>query len=281
MSKAKLFTTALLSAMFCYNVASAEVNFDDVPEEEIARAVASVLKKKPEIAYEAVVEYSKMKRKNEKPEEKPLTPLEEKLAEVLKDNPALVMGAIQIHEQNKQQKELLERAESYKAYVREINSDEIYAGNPNGKFVLAEFFDFSCGYCKQMAPRIKKLVENNPDLKVVFKPLAFLSKASEVAAKASIAASKQGKFLDMYVKIMQEVRPNENNIEKIAKDLGLDMDKYKEDYNSKETADLLAKFRSTADKIKISSVPTLVLNGMPLYAVEDVQLQRAIDVLRN
>ena len=85
----------------------------------------------------------------------------------------------------------------------------------------------------------------------------------------------------MYVKIMQEVRPNENNIEKIAKDLGLDMDKYKEDYNSKETADLLAKFRSTADKIKISSVPTLVLNGMPLYAVEDVQLQRAIDVLRN
>ncbi|MBR5154346.1 MAG: thioredoxin domain-containing protein [Alphaproteobacteria bacterium] len=281
MSKAKLFTSAVLSALLAYNVASATVNFNDVPEEEIARAVASVLKKNPQIAYDAVVEYHKMQKKNAVPEEKKLTPLEEKLAEVLKDNPALVMGAIQIYEQNKQQEELLAKAESYKVYVADINSDEIFAGNPNGKYVLAEFFDFACGYCKQMAPRIKKLIENNPDLKVVFKPVAFLSKSSEIAARASIAASKQGKFLDMYVKIMQEVRPNENSIEKIAKDLKLDMRRYKDDFSSKETTELLAKIRKTADNIKITSVPTLVLNGMPLYAVEEVQLQRAIDVLRN
>ena len=85
----------------------------------------------------------------------------------------------------------------------------------------------------------------------------------------------------MYLKIMQEVRPNEVSIEKVAKDLGLNMDKYKEDMKSKQTDELLDKVRKTADNINMKSVPTLVLNGMPLYAVEEVQLQRAIDVLRG
>ena len=165
--------------------------------------------------------------------------------------------------------------------INEIHSDELYIGNKEGKYVLTEFFDFSCGYCKQMAPRLKKLIEKNPDLKVVLKPLAFLSPSSESSARAAIAASKQGKLLDMYVKIMQEVRPNKDSIKKIAKELKLDMKLYEEDYASEETTKLLARIRKTADNIKVKSVPTLVLNGMPLYAVEDVQLQRAIDVLRN
>ena len=200
---------------------------------------------------------------------------------MLKDNPVLVVGALQIYEQSKQQEELLKRAEDYKAYIKDINSDEIYAGNPNGKYILAEFFDFSCGYCKQMAPKLKKLIDNNPELKVVFKPVAFLSKNSEVAARASIAASKQGKFLDMYLKIMEEIRPNQSSIEKIAASLGLNMEQYKADFNSKETDKLLEKIKKTADNIKLKSVPSLGLNGMPLYAVEEIQLQRARDVLKN
>ena len=281
MNKIKLLTTAAITAMLSYNVAIANTNLDNMPEEEIARTIASILKKNPKIAYDAVVEYGKMKKNNEKYEDKELTQLEQKLAAVLKDNPALIVGALQIYEQQKQQEELLKRAESYKAYVEDINSDEIYAGNPNGKYILAEFFDFSCGYCKQMAPHIKSIIDKNPDLKVVFKPVAFLSKNSEIAARASIAASKQGKFLDMYLAIMKEIRPNEKGIEKIADDLGLDMEKYKRDYSSNETNNLIKKIRKTADNIKMQSVPTLILNGMPLYAVEEMQIQHAIDVLKG
>ncbi len=281
MNKIKLLTTAALSTMLSYNVAIANTNLDNLAEEEIARSIVSLLKKNPKIAYDAVVEYGKMKKNNEKYEDKTLTKVEEKLAAVLKDNPAIIVSALQIYEQQKQQEELLKKAETYKAHVADINSDEIYAGNPNGEYVLAEFFDFSCGYCKQMAPHIKSIIEKNPELKVVFKPVAFLSKNSEVAARASIAASKQGKFLDMYLRIMEEVRPNQKSIEKIASDIGLNMEQYKEDYSSNKTNDLLRKIRKTADSIKMQSVPTLVLNGMPLYAVDEMQIQHAIDVLKN
>ena len=80
---------------------------------------------------------------------------------------------------------------------------------------------------------------------------------------------------------MKEIRPNEKAIEKIADDLGLDMEKYKRDYSSNETNNLIKKIRKTADNIKMQSVPTLILNGMPLYAVEEMQIQHAIDVLKG
>ena len=281
MNKLKFLGTMLMATMLSSNVVLANTSINDMPEEELARALASVLKKNPKVAYDAVVEYTKFQKNNEPLEEKELNKTEQKIAEILKDNPQLVMGALQIYEQNKQQEELLKQAEKYQKYIDEIHSDELYLGNPKGKYVLTEFFDFSCGYCKQMAPRLKSLIAKNQDLKVVLKPVSFLSQTSEIAARAAVAASKQGKLQDMYIRIMEEVRPNESSIEKIAKDLKLDMKKYKEDIKSKETTDLLAKIRTTADNIGMKSVPTLVLNGMPLYAVEEVQLQRAIDVLRK
>ncbi len=282
MSKTKLLATVALSAMFAFNTAAvAAGNFDDVPEEEVARAVINVFKKDPKIAYDALQKFRADAAAKEADYNAEMTPLEKKIAEVLKDNPPIVVGALQIYEQQQKQQELMDKAETYKKYINEINRAELFAGNPDGKYTLVEFFDFSCGYCKQMAPRIKNIIEKNSDVKVIFKPVSFLSPNSEVAAKAAIAAHNQGKYLEMYTAIMAEPRINEAVVDKIAKGLKLDMDKYKKDYAAEETMNILKSVKNTADKIGMQSVPTLILNGMPLYAVEEIQLQRAIDVLRN
>ena len=280
MRKFNLLGTAALCTMLMSSSVYAAENFDDVPEEEVAQAIVSVLKKNPKIAYDALMEFRQATEEQKAQYKEDYSPLEKKIAAVLKDNPLLVVGALQIYDQEQQQQELLKTAQSYQAYLDEINKAEIFAGNENGKYTLVEFFDFSCGYCKQMAPRIKNIIEKNSDVKVIFKPVSFLSPNSELAAKAAVAAYNQGKFLEMYGKIMSEVRINENALEKIAQDLGLDMERYKKDYSSAETKALLDSFKSTADKIQIKSVPTLILEGMPLYAVEETQLQHAIDVLR-
>lgn len=280
MKKARLLGVSALSFMLAAGGANAQ-NFNDVPEEEIARAVVNVLKKDPKIVYDSLQEFKKEAAARKASEAPELSPLEEKLAAVMRDNPQLLVGALQAYELKQQQAELLEKAKTYQEHISEINRAEIFAGNPDGKYVLTEFFDFSCGYCKQMAPKIKNIIEKNPDLKVIFKPVSFLSPNSAVAAKAGVAAMKQGKFLEMYTRIMGEVRFDEKSVEKIARDIGLDMAQYKKDYASDETKNLLDNIRETANKIGMNSVPTLVLNGMPLYAVEESELQRAIDVLKN
>ena len=282
MRKTKLLSTVALSLMLAGAPVYAADNFDDVPEEDVARAVINILKTNPKIVYDSLAQYYKERDANKAEyTEENFTPLEKKIAAVLKDNPEILVGALQVYDQEQHQKELLKTAENYKKHVEEINKGEVFAGNAEGKYTLVEFFDFSCGYCKQMAPRIKKIIEKNPDVKVVFKPVSFLSPMSEVAAKAAVAAHKQGKFLEMYGRLMAELRLNEPLVEKIAEEIGLDMAKYKEDFASKETTNLLADFKGTADKIKLKSVPTLIINGLPLYAVEEVQIQHAIDVLRN
>ena len=281
MKKIKLLAATILSTMISYNVAECNQVLNNATEEEMALAIASVLKKNPEIAYNAVMDFRKQKDEIEKKKEQKLTELEEKIKDVIVNNPSLIVGALQIYEDKKYQEELIKQAEEYNKYIDEINSDEIYVGKKDGKYTLVEFFDFSCGYCKQLAPRLHRLLENNPELKIVFKPIAFLSQNSEVAAKGAIAASKQGKFMEMYLKLMVEPRLEQERVFEIARDIKLNIDIFKKDFEANETLELLNKTRQTADKINIKSVPTLVLNGMPLYANTDEQLQKAIDILKN
>ncbi len=281
MKKIKLLAATILSTMISYNVAESNQILNNASEEEMALAIASVLKKNPEIAYNAVMDYQKNKDEISERKEQRLTEIEERIKEVIVNNPSLIVGALQIYEDKKYQEELLKQADEYSKYIEEINSDEIYVGNKDAKYTLVEFFDFSCGYCKQMAPRLHRLLENNPEIKIVFKPIAFLSQNSEISARAAISASKQGKFMEMYLKLMAEPHISQQKALELAESMKLDLDKYQKDYNSKETTDLLGKTRETANNINIKSVPTLVLNGMPLYATTDDQLQNAIDVLKK
>ena len=282
MRKIKLLSTIALSAMLSVAPAYAEVDFNDVPEEEVASAIANVLKKNPKIVYDSLEQFYKDRdAKTAEYKEDGFSPLEQKIAAVLKENPLLLVGALQVYDQEQQQKELMKTANNYKEHLAEINEADIFVGPENAKYTMVEFFDFSCGYCKKMAPKLKNIIEKNPDVKFIFKPVTFLAPISETAAKAAIAAHKQGKYLDMYTRLMAEVRVNEPGIDKIAQEIGLDMEKYKQDMNAPETSAILEKVRGTADKIQMKSVPTLILNGMPLYAVEEVQIQHAIDVLRN
>lgn len=281
MKRLKLLSSVALGVMLAVSPAYAADSLENAAEEEVSTALRGVLKKNPKIVYDAVLQYRADREAGKADYKEEYTALEEKVATILKENPAFVVGALQIYEQEQQQKELLEVAKVYKDHVVEINSGDLIAGNPKGKYTLVEFFDFSCGYCKKMAPQIKKIIDKNPDVKVVFKPVAFLSKASEYAAKAAIAAGRQGKFLDMYIKIMEKNRVTESDLENIAKEIGLDMDKYKKDYADKATEETIEKIKATADKIGMKSVPTLIIEGMPLYATEEIQIQHAIDVLRN
>ena len=282
MRKTKLLSATALTVMLAFGAHTVSAqNLDNISDEELAKAVVSVLKKNPKIAYDAVAAFHKDANAKKAAAEKELTPLEKRVADILMDNPPIVVGALQIYQQQEEQQKLLEQAEKYEKYADEINKADLYAGNPNGKYVLVEFFDFSCGYCRLMAPKIENIIKKNKDVKVVFKPVSFLSPNSELAAKAAVAAQKQGKLLEMYTALMEEKVVNEPAIDKLARNMKLDMKQFKKDYASEETKELLASFKETADKIGMRSVPTLVLNGLPLYAVEEVQLQRAIDVLRK
>jgi protein-disulfide isomerase len=59
---------------------------------------------------------------------------------------------------------------------------------------LVEYYDYNCGYCRAILPALQKLVDQDPQLRIVFKELPVLSEQSRVAARAALAAAQQDRF---------------------------------------------------------------------------------------
>ena len=130
------------------------------------------------------------------------------------------------------------------------------AGNPNGDVTVVEFFDYNCGYCKRAFTDIAKLVEKDPKVKVVFKELPILSKASEEAAKVALAAKLQGKYWEAHrVLITMRGEINEQTALRAVDKLGLDMTKLKKDMESPEVKAEIETVRNLAQKMGINGTP--------------------------
>lgn len=203
--------------------------------------------------------------------------------EALMNKPEIIVNAMQKFEaqqrenaEKEAQKLMQENAEALNN-----NANDGVLGNPEGKIVLVEFFDYSCGYCHKVYPVLKNIIANNADLKVVAKPLAFLSPMSNYAAKASLAAKEQGKFAEVYSAIFEiKGQMTEAKIDEAAVLAGADLEKLKADMNSDKVKNVMNETSELASKLRISGVPTLILNGKVVRALDEDTLQKAIDATK-
>ena len=206
-----------------------------------------------------------------------------KVQEALNNNPKMVVNAMQKYQENMHEQAMAESKKMIKDNLEEINNNPTapFVGPKDAKIVLVEFFDYACGFCHRLAPELNKVIENNKNVKFVFRPLAFLSRGSEIAQKAVLAANLQGKFMDLHNAIFDLNAPlEEENILKAAKEAGLNVEKLKADMDSKEVADAMVAGNDLAQRIQINGVPTLILNGEILQTIDGGVIQSSIDELK-
>src|SRR5258708_131619 len=118
-----------------------------------------------------------------------LTPEErEQFESVIKDylmrNPAIIKEAIQALQARAGAAAAGKAAQSLAAERAELFNDPSpqYLGSESPDVTIVEFFDYRCGYCKQIAPTLQKLVDNDPKVRVVLKELPILGADSLYAA---------------------------------------------------------------------------------------------------
>ena len=108
--------------------------------------------------------------------------------------------------------------------------------------------------------------------------MTFVSPISEYAARAALAANKQGKFIEMHNAMFEfGGQLTEAAIDEIAGKQGLDMEKYKADLNSQAVSDELAAVSELANKIQINGVPALVVNGKMVQTLDGSVIQDALN----
>ena len=149
--------------------------------------------------------------------------------------------------------------------VKPIDVDGTPARGPAGAAVtIVEFADFECPHCKHASPILDKLVETYPgQVRLLFKAFPLTTHLhGESAARAAVAAGQQGKFWEMHHTLFEHQDTLEpRDIEKYAKDLGLDMAKWKADWASEATADAVARGRKQGDALGVTGTPAMFING--------------------
>ncbi len=142
---------------------------------------------------------------------------------------------------------------------------DVSIGPKDAKVTIVEFFDYNCGYCKLTSGWIKQAMEKHPkDVRVVFKELPVLenrTKTSRNAARAALAAARQGKYAALHFALMEERGLSEERVLEIAETQGLDITKLKADMKEQSIDDMIDNAFDVAKKIpSLSGTPFFVIN---------------------
>lgn len=159
-------------------------------------------------------------------------------------------------------------------------------GNPNATVVVTEFGDYQCPACAAWHSIVRdKIIPTYQDrILFVFKnfPLS-IHKNAMASSQAVEAAALQGKFWEMHniVYDNQKDWENENDpngkFEDYARQIGLDIDRWKSDRDSAKVKDLIKADMALGEKLNLPGTPSFLVNGVLIQTNAEGDLAKAIE----
>lgn len=206
--------------------------------------------------------------------------VEEAVQKVLENNPQLIVDAFQkgrLKQQQAQQqvagKNIAENLDKL-----EKNDKAPFIGNAKADVVIVEFFDYSCGYCKRVINDVAKIVEDDKNVKFVFKELPILGPGSEIAARAALAVyvTQPDKYFAIHRALMEfQGQKSEESVMDLVKKLGLNVANIKEEMKSSKVSELLKANRELAQSIGVNGTPAFIIGGNLTPGAMDINAMKA------
>ena len=149
------------------------------------------------------------------------------ILDTIRQNPEIVVEAIRtLHAQEqKEQAKAAKKALSTYHTVLEQDPSAPVGGNPKGDVTIVEFFDYRCGYCKRVFPKVVELLADDANIRWVFKEFPILGPDSRLAARAALAVWNIApeKYWNFHTTVMASGgAPTKNKLFAIARDSGVD-----------------------------------------------------------
>jgi len=154
-------------------------------------------------------------------------------------------------------------------------------GNDKAAVTIVEFSDFQCPYCSRGADVVNQIKSKYGNkVRIAFRSFPLpMHKEARPASEAALCANEQGtakfwKFHDLAFKNQSKL--DNESLMKYAKDVGADVNKFKECFEGKKYAKAVQDDMDYGEKIGVKSTPTFFVNGqlisgaLPLEAFSEI-----------
>lgn len=158
-------------------------------------------------------------------------------------------------------------------------------GSDSAKVKLVEFSDFQCPACAAAEPVIRNIRRSYPEVQFIYRHFPLPQHPfGRVASVYAEAVGEQGKFWEMHEKLFEtqsewSALSEQEAAEfflKIAKDLGLDENKIKEQANAATIQARIDSDLAEGRKLGVNSTPTFFLNGRKVNLQKFEDLSTAV-----
>lgn len=201
----------------------------------------------------------------------------ELVLDTIRNNPQIVLEAIELLQKQSEADKVAQARETLAGERARLEADPNapVLGNPEGDVTVVEFFDYNCPYCKRVADEVKGLIEQDDGVRLVYREWPILGEGSLFAARAALAAREQDAYEAMHWALMALPRAEEESVLQAATDLGLDLDKLREDMGSPAIDEHIRTSFELTEGLGFSGTPAFVIGEelipglVPLDALQD------------
>ena len=141
-------------------------------------------------------------------------------------------------------------------------------GPKDAKVTITEFSDYQCPFCSQANTLIQDVLKAYPkEVRLVYKqfPLTSIHPNAMPAAKAALAAGKQGKYWEMHEILFKNQRQlGADQLKDYAKQIGLNVDQWEKDMESPDVQNQIMTEMREAQTADVRGTPTIFVNGKRL-----------------
>jgi len=204
---------------------------------------------------------------------------EQRVRNYLLAHPEVISDALNRLEAKQGEQDAAGAQAALKAHAAEVfqDPDSPVSGNSKGNVTAVEFFDYNCPYCKMMASVMEQAEAADPQLRIVYKEFPILGPGSVFAAKAALAANKQGKYVAFH-RALYQVRGHveEAQVLETARSVGLDIDRMKKDMQDAAIEGALEKNGTLAQTLHITGTPGFVAGDQITTGATDLKTFQAL-----
>lgn len=188
--------------------------------------------------------------------------IKELVLEAIRENPEIVLEAVQIIEERQQADQAVaaEQVLSAERVALEQDPNAPVLGNPDGDVTVVEFFDYNCPYCRRVKPHMEALLAADPNVRVVYREWPILGEGSVFAARAALASRQQGKYEEFHWAMMEiKGRAEEATVIRVAEQVGLDIEQLRRDMDGPEIAEHIETSMRLSRALGFNGTPSFVI----------------------